>query len=112
MSIIGVFDLIGRIATGFVSNLVSLRKITVYRITLFVFGLLTLMLSFVSNFWVFVIICGFSGLITGGYVGIQMAVLVENLWKENLSSAWGYIAFFVSISLLINPFIAGKFIDI
>ena len=108
VSVVGVCDLIGRISTGLVSNSISLERITVYRINLFLFCILTFSVTFTSNFYVFVVMCGFLGVFTGGYVGIQMAVLVEKLGKENLSSAWGYISFFVSISLLINPFVSGK----
>ena len=112
VSVVGVCDLIGRISTGLVSNSISLQRITVYRINLFLFCILTFSVTFTSNFWVFVVMCGFLGVFTGGYVGIQMAVLVEKLGKENLSSAWGYISFFVSISLLINPFVSGKKINL
>ena len=108
VSVVGVFDLVGRISTGFVSTFLSVKKITVYRVTLLLFCFLTLSLSFATNFVAYVILCGLLGLTTGGYCGIQISMLIEELGKDNLSSAWGYVSFTIAVSLLLNPFISGE----
>ncbi|KAK3095897.1 hypothetical protein FSP39_020497 [Pinctada imbricata] len=107
VSIVGLCDLVGRIVTGIVSNNISWKRITVYRLTLTLFTIATFVLAFADSFIMFAVTCGILGFVTGGYIGIQMSVIIENLGMKNLSSAWGYAAFFVSISLLVNPVIAG-----
>jgi hypothetical protein len=56
------------------------------------------------------ILCSIYGLFTGGYNAVLINVIVNSIGLERFAHAWGFIAFSVSLSLLLNPFEAGMII--
>jgi MFS family permease len=108
VSIVGLMDLIGRTSGGVIGNAFFTRRIKLYIICLLVFGTSTMVVIHITNFYVFIVLCAVQGLSTGGYIGVKLSMIADELGKENLPTAWGYIAFFTSFSILINPVISGK----
>jgi hypothetical protein len=109
VSIVGLMDLIGRASCGVIGNAFFTRRIKLYIICLLVFATSSMIVIHVTNFYIFIVLCGMLGLSTGGYIGVKLSMIADELGKDNLPTAWGYIAFFTSFSILINPVIAGKF---
>lgn len=109
VSIVGLTDLIGRASSGVIGNTFFTRRIKLYIICLLVFATCTMIVIHITNVYIFIVFCCLIGLSTGGYVGVKLSMIADELGKENLPTAWGYIAFFSSFSILINPVISGKF---
>jgi hypothetical protein len=108
VSIVGLMDLIGRASSGVIGNAFFTRRIKLYIICLLVFATSTMIVIHITNFYIFIAFCVVQGLSTGGYIGVKLSMIADELGKENLPTAWGYIAFFTSFSILINPVISGK----
>ncbi|XP_062605398.1 monocarboxylate transporter 5-like [Saccostrea cucullata] len=111
VSIVGVTDLIGRVSGGIIGNACFKRRIKLYIICLLVFSTCLMIVVHITYFYVFIVFCGVLGFTTGGYIGVQLATIADELGRENLSTAWGYIAFFSSFSILINPVLSGAIKD-
>ncbi|XP_061165785.1 monocarboxylate transporter 9-like [Saccostrea echinata] len=111
VSIVGITDLIGRISGGIIGNAFFKRRIKLYVICLLIFSTCLMIVVHITYFYVFIIFCGVLGLTTGGYIGVQLSTIADELGRENLSTAWGYIAFFSSFSILINPVLSGAIKD-
>ena len=108
VSIVGLADFFGRGGSGMIGNLCFREMRNLYIISVVLFSCFTVVITFMRTFVVFIVICGLLGLSTGGYIGAQLAMVAEELGKDNLSTAWGYIAFVSSFSILIDPVISGK----
>lgn len=108
VSIVGLADFFGRGGNGMIGNLCFREMRNLYIISVVLFSCFTVVITFMRTFVVFIVICGLLGLSTGGYIGAQLAMVAEELGRDNLSTAWGYIAFVSSFSILIDPVISGK----
>ncbi|XP_078331197.1 monocarboxylate transporter 12-B-like [Crassostrea virginica] len=111
VSIVGLADFFGRGGSGMIGNLCFREMRNLYIISVVLFSCFTVVITFMRTFVVFIVICGLLGLSTGGYIGAQLAMVAEELGKDNLSTAWGYIAFVSSFSILIDPVISGAIRD-
>ncbi|XP_061165786.1 monocarboxylate transporter 9-like [Saccostrea echinata] len=111
VSIVGITDLIGRISGGIIGNAFFKRRIKLFIICLLVFSASSMIVVHVTYFYVFIVFCGIQGLATGGFMGVQISMIADELGREKLSTAWGYVAFTSSFSVLINPALSGAIKD-
>ncbi|XP_061165787.1 monocarboxylate transporter 13-like [Saccostrea echinata] len=111
VSIVGITDLIGRVSSGIIGNAFFKRRVKLYIICLLVFSTGSMIVVHINYFYVFIVLCGVLGLTTGGFIGVQISTIADELGRENLSTAWGYVAFTSSFSILINPALSGAIKD-
>ncbi|XP_033761248.1 monocarboxylate transporter 13-like [Pecten maximus] len=112
VSVLGATDLIGRVLFGWLADFGFVKRQTMYQINLTVFALIGFIVPHVTSFIGLCVVVMFLGIFTGGYTGIQLAVLSDKFGPEKLSSSWGFAAFFVSLALLINPVLSGIIRDV
>ncbi|XP_021372059.1 monocarboxylate transporter 12-like [Mizuhopecten yessoensis] len=112
VSVLGAADLIGRIFFGWLADFGFIQRQTMYQINLMLFALIGFIVPHVTSFIGFCLLSMLLGFFSGGYTGIQVAVLADKVGVDKLSSAWGFAAFFASLALLVNPMLAGMIRDV
>lgn len=108
VSLVGLSDLIGRISSGYISDLRFIERKRMFQLTMGLFSIFNLILPHIRSYTGLCIICVMAGVVTGGYSGIQLSVLSDVFGVDNVASSWGIVAFFASFALLLSPFISGK----
>lgn len=110
LSISGVFDTAGRIASGLIMDMNIFRPLRLLFYNSFMFAIATL--SFImpnlTEFRSLCIVCSLYGTLTGAYVSQKSVVLVDILGVENLSISFGLLIFFQAIGTCIGPPLSGK----
>ncbi|KAJ8301986.1 hypothetical protein KUTeg_020973 [Tegillarca granosa] len=112
VSLVGLSDLIGRIVSGWFSDLRFIERKRMFQFTMGLFSIFNLILPHVRSYTGLCIISVIAGVVTGGYAGIQLSVLSDVFGVENVSSSWGIVAFFASFALLLSPFLSGLTTDL
>lgn len=109
VSVVGISDMAGKIFFGWFSDLGILKRPTVFHLNVGIFSIFAFLFPFIHIYMAQCVISVFAGFFSGGFLGIEIAVLADKFGTENLPSTWGFVAVFGSIAMLINPFIAGKY---
>lgn len=103
LSIVSLFDLIGRIGGSALSDLNLIPKSWFFIGGLSISGVgLTALPYFVKYSWISAI-CSIFGLATGTYVGITAIVMADMLGTERLTSSYGISLFVNGILQLLGP---------
>lgn len=111
VSVVGISDMAGKIFFGWFSDLGILKRPTVFHLNIGIFSIFAFLFPFIHIYVAQCVISVFAGVFSGGFLGIEIAVLSDKFGTENLPSTWGFVAVFGSIAMLINPFIAGLLRD-
>ena len=108
VAILGICDLCGRIMSGCIADLNLVERKSVFQTNLLLLSCFEFIIPNLTSFPAMCVVVGFSGLFSGGFIGIQVAVVADKVGIETLSSSYGFAMFFASIALLINPPLAGE----
>ncbi|XP_050404935.1 monocarboxylate transporter 12-B isoform X1 [Patella vulgata] len=111
VSIIGISDLVGRIFFGWFSDLRLVPRKYEFMFTMGISGVLSLILPFVKGYAALIAYCSTYGFFAGAYIALIAVVLVDTLGIENLSGAFGFVGFGMTIGLLGGPPIVGGLRD-
>jgi len=111
MSVAGIFDTIGRIASGFILELKCIRKLrkVVYNAVMFLLAFVIFSLPFVMTFIEFCVVAAIFGLLIGTYTSQKSVILVDVVGSEELNNSFGILIFFQGIGTLLGPPITGMF---
>ena len=109
MSVAGVFDTIGRIASGFILELKCIRKLrkVVYNAVMFLLAFVIFFLPFVKTFIEFCVVAAVFGLLIGTYTSQKSVILVDVVGAEGLNNSFGILIFFQGIGTLLGPPLTG-----
>ncbi|KAK9890062.1 hypothetical protein WA026_008868 [Henosepilachna vigintioctopunctata] len=107
LSIVSMFDLIGRIGGSALSDLQCCPKLTYYIVGLFVSGVALTSLPLYGNFIFVSCCCAVFGVFSGAYTGVTAVLMTEKLGEEKLQSSYGICLFVNGILQLISPPICG-----
>lgn len=108
LSIVSVFDLVGRIGGSALSDWTTFIPKTWYFVGgLALSGLSLAVLPLASSYSMVSVWCGLFGLASGTYVGITAVIMADMLGTERLTSSYGISLFVNGILQLIGPPICG-----
>ena len=109
VSIIGIFDVVGRIGFGWFSDLNLIRKKHGFMITMAIAGLACMLMPVVGHSYVGLsILCAIFGLFAGSFYALLPAILVEGLGEKKLLSAFGLVTLFMGTAFIYATFVVGK----
>ena len=94
LSIIGICNTIGRIITGFISDLPCVDSMVVVNISLLLSSISLFIMPFLSDITSFAVISGLFGLFIAAYIALTSIVLVDFCGIDNLTSAFGLLTVF------------------
>lgn len=108
LSIVSVFDLVGRIGGSAMSDWTTFIPKTWYFVGgLALSGISLSLLPLASSYSMVGFWCGLFGLASGTYVGITAVIMADMLGTERLTSSYGISLFVNGILQLIGPPICG-----
>ncbi|XP_075228296.1 solute carrier family 16 member hermes isoform X2 [Lycorma delicatula] len=107
LSIVAVFDLVGRIGGSALSDWLPIDKKAYFVGGLLISGLSLAALPFATTYNGLSIFCGIFGLASGTYVGITAVIIVDLLGEDRLASSYGVSLFVNGVLQLIGPPICG-----
>ena len=109
VSIVGISDLVGRIAFGFFSDFNVIEKKYGFMGSMLLSGVTCAIFPFVRSFVGLAVCCSVFGLLGGSYIALTAVILVEALGVDKLPNAFGLSVLGQGIAMLISfPFI-GKY---
>lgn len=108
LSIVSIFDLVGRIGGSAMSDWTTFIPKTWYFVGgLALSGMSLSVLPFATSYSMVSFWCGLFGLASGTYVGITAVIMADMLGTERLTSSYGISLFVNGILQLIGPPICG-----
>lgn len=110
--IFGVFNTIGRVFFGWLTDQKILSALTINNLSLIVSGLLTLacpLLTSIAGQYFYAIVFGF---IISAYICLTSIVLADLMGLENLTNSFGLLVVARGIASLVGPPFAGIVYDI
>ncbi|ELU08617.1 hypothetical protein CAPTEDRAFT_220701 [Capitella teleta] len=112
VSVIGIFDLIGRVFFGWFSDLNLVSKRVVFISSMAISGVACMLLPLMTSYISICITCGIVGLFAGCFVALIAPILADNLGPHRLPSAFGLAMMFQGISFLFSPPLIGLLEDV
>ena len=110
VSIVGIFDVVGRIGFGWFSDLNLIQKKHGFMITMAVAGLACLLMPVVGDSYIGLsILCAVFGLFAGSFYALLPAILVEGLGEKKLLSAFGLVTLFMGTAFIYATFVVGEY---
>ncbi|VDP22433.1 unnamed protein product [Soboliphyme baturini] len=107
VSVIGVTNIIARIACGWLSDRPKIDVILVQNVSIFLGGVATIILPHLTDYWTLVIYCILFGLANACFSSLRSIVCVELLGLNNLTTATGWLFLFLGFAnLLGSPVVA------
>ncbi|XP_060085060.1 monocarboxylate transporter 12-like [Ylistrum balloti] len=109
LSIAGIFDTIGRLASGVVLDVERVKRfrMLVYNSALFLLSTLTFALAYIETFVQLAVIAALYGLLIGTYTSQKSVILADILGSGALSSSFGILICFQGVGTLLGPPITG-----
>lgn len=107
LSVVSMFDLMGRVGGSALSDWLPISKKLYYIFGLLFSGISLVLLPLVNSYKHIAMICGTFGLASGTYVGITAIVMVDLLGEDRLASSYGVSLFINGLLQLIGPPICG-----
>ncbi|XP_031628936.1 monocarboxylate transporter 13-like [Contarinia nasturtii] len=111
LATIGIFNTIGRVVLGWISDRSYQHRIFVYKVCLFTCGVATASSVFCLDLESLTIYAAVFGFTIGAYVGLTSVILVDLMGLQKLTDAFGMLLLFQGISSLIGPPIVGALHD-
>jgi len=111
ISIVGICNTIGRIISGFLTDLPGVNALVVTTIALGVGGIAPLAMPFCYSYWSFVIVSVMFGTFLSAWCAVTSPAIVDICGLELLTSGFGTLTFVRGFAALIGPPIAGYLVD-
>jgi len=111
ISIVGICNTLGRIVSGFVTDLPGVNALVVTTIALGAGAIAPLALPFCDAYWSFVIVCVMFGTFLSAWCAVTSPAIVDVAGIDLLTSGFGTLTFVRGFAALIGPPIAGYLVD-
>ncbi|KAK0158485.1 hypothetical protein PV328_009482 [Microctonus aethiopoides] len=111
LSLVSVFDLIGRIGGAALSDLKLMPKHWYFVGGLLISGISLTMMPTSMSYSILASYCGVFGLASGVYVGVTAVIMADMLGTEKLTSSYGISLFVNGVIQLVGPPICGLVYD-
>lgn len=104
---IAITSAIGRLSFGCLSDKRWVNKIVLQQISYFVIGILTVILSFATVFWIIVLIALGMGLCEGGFISLIGPIAFELCGREHAAQGIGTMLGIAAYPMSLGPPLAG-----
>jgi MFS family permease len=111
LSIIGVFNTIGEVLVGWLSDQPWMSSLTLYAMCMCVCGFVTAIIPFVKTYSMVLVLSGFYGFFISANYSLTSPILVDIVSIEQFSSAYGFLLACQGIGNLVGPPFAGWLYD-
>ncbi|XP_078041724.1 monocarboxylate transporter 12 isoform X2 [Augochlora pura] len=111
LSVVSVFDLVGRISGASLSDINFVPKYYYFVGGLGTSGLALALLPMATSYVMLSFFCGLFGLSSGMYIGITTVILADMLGTEKLSSSYGISLFVNGVLQLVGPPACGAIFE-
>ncbi|XP_076298251.1 monocarboxylate transporter 12 [Lasioglossum baleicum] len=111
LSVVSVFDLVGRISGASLSDINFVPKYYYFVGGLGSSGLALALLPMATSYAMLSFFCGLFGLSSGMYIGITTVILADMLGTEKLSSSYGISLFVNGVLQLVGPPVCGAIFE-
>jgi len=112
LSIYGIFNTIGRVGIGWISDQRWANRLLIYNISLSIGGLGTILSFLCRTFGLLSFYAGFYGMALSAYISLTSVILVDLIGLDSLTNAFGLMLLFQGIASLIGAPIAGTIADV
>jgi len=111
LSIVGICNTLGRILSGFLTDLPGVNSLVVTTIALGVGGIAPLAMPFCESYWSFVLTSVLFGTFLSAWCAVTSPAIVDICGLELLTSGFGTLTFVRGFAALVGPPIAGYLVD-
>jgi len=101
--ILGLVNVVGRVAIGMVADHPKVDPVFVSNVAVLLGGGATMAAPLLSSFWMFAIYCSVFALGVAGFATLRSVICVELLGVEKLTSAYGLLMLFMGMAALMGP---------
>ncbi|KAG1680874.1 Monocarboxylate transporter 12 [Nymphon striatum] len=112
LSVIGISNTIGRVITGWVSDIPRVDALTVNNITLCLGGITTLLVPLCPDYPSMCFLCVCYGTFMAPYIALTSIVVVDLLGLDQLTNAFGLLTLFRGVAVIVGTPIAGKYYNL
>ena len=111
VSTAGALETLGSILSGIILDhpVVKPHRLLIYNIVLFVLGILTVIIPFLSVFGWLLFVCGMYGFLLGSCLAQKATLVVDILGVEHLVSSLGLLVCFQGFGVLFGPPLSGMY---
>ncbi|XP_074652260.1 monocarboxylate transporter 12-like isoform X4 [Tubulanus polymorphus] len=111
LSIIGIMNLIGRIAFGWLTDFPRVDSVIMYTIGLVLAAVSNIAIPFCSSYAAFAACAALFGLAMSAYVSLRSIIVVDLLGLEHLTHGLGLVIMFQGLANMVVPSISGAILD-
>jgi len=111
ISIMGIFNTIGRVAAGWMSDQPWADCVIISSVSQIVGGAVTCLVPLLNTYGLLCIYCSIYGLAIACFISLRSSVLVELLGIEKLSNSFGLLLLCQGIASLVGSPLAGMIFD-
>lgn len=111
LSVIGLTNIVGRIACGYVADFPQVNSLLLNNICLIVCSISLAVTPLCHSYSAYVASSFFFGLAISGYISLTSIILVDLLGLDKLTNAFGLLILFRGAAAMVGPPIAGAIID-
>lgn len=108
LSIMGIADIVGRLATGWFADMRLLRGPNIVAITQTCACIATVIVPSLRNYVGIAVLCWMHGMFTGAFMSIMPFILAESLGVLKVASSLGLIGLFMGAGVFVSPPTVGK----
>ncbi|KAL3095392.1 hypothetical protein niasHS_007491 [Heterodera schachtii] len=101
--LLGLFNLIGRVLCGFVSDHPKVDPLMLSNFSLILGGFATAFAPFLSRLWMFALYCFPFAFGAASFAALRSIICVELLGIDRLTSAFGMLMLFMGVAALLGP---------
>ena len=111
ISILGIANIVFRVACGWLSDQPWLDCLVLHNAALVAGGVGTILIPFYQPYWLLVLYCLLFGLATACFASLRSVICAELLGLSRLTSAFGLSLLFMGVAALVGAPIAGALAD-
>ena len=111
ISLIGVFNTVGRVIAGAVTDHPNVDALFLTAVTLLTGAVCPALMTLCLDFWSFAVVCIMFGLLLSVMPAVTSPCLVDILGLDYLTSAFGVLTCIRGVSALLGPPLGGFVID-
>jgi len=110
LTLIGVFGMGGRLASGLVSDRLGVKPVILF--CLLILALITLLIAFYKDAWTFYVFAATFGVVYSGFATMMVRITRQLFGAKSLGSIFGAVMVADGIGTGVGPWLAGYIFDI
>jgi len=111
LSVIGIFNTLGRVLTGWVADQPWADALILTSTSLVLSSVCVVVFPFITSYPLFLVLSGVFGLFVAAYISLTSIMLVDLVGLEHLTTAFGLVTMFRGGAAILGPPLAGAVFD-